>query len=256
MDIATPIGLVLIIVLMLVGMGFNLGPFIDIPSAAIVLGGTFGAMFVGYPLKQVLGIFKVIMKTIKAPKIDNAATIDVLVKFSEKARREGLLSLEAEIAQIEDEFLKKGLQMVVDGTDSELVKSILDNELGAMETRHATGKALLKFGATLGPAFGMIGTLIGLILMLGNLSDPGSLGPNMAVALITTLYGSMIANVFFDPMANKVDYYSGLEIVAKELIIEGILSIQNGDNPKILKEKLKTFLVPEEVKKMSEQEGA
>ncbi|MBN1467510.1 MAG: motility protein A [Fusobacteriaceae bacterium] len=255
MDIATPVGIVLIFTLMLVGMGFNIGPFFDVPSLAIVVGGTFGALFVGYPLKQVIGIIKVMMKTIKPPKIDNSNTIEALVKFSEKARKEGLLSLEAEISQIEDSFLKKGLQMVVDGTDPELVKNILDNELSAMELRHSTGKSLLKFGAALGPAFGMIGTLIGLILMLGNLSDPGSLGPNMAVALITTLYGSMIANIFFDPMANKVDYYSGLEINGKELIIEGILSIQNGDNPKILKEKLKTFLTPEEIKKMEAQEG-
>lgn len=255
MDFATIAGIIIAMLLIGLGVGFNLGPLWDAPSVAIVFGGVFGAMFIGYPLKTVTGIFKIIGKAFKPPKIDNVGTIDIMVKFSEKARREGLLSLEAEIAQIEDEFLKKGLQMVVDGTDPELVKNILDNELGAMENRHAAGKGLLKFGALMGPAFGMIGTLLGLIIMLGNLSDVSSLGPNMAVAIITTLYGSLLANVIFDPIANKTEYYSGLEINSRELIIEGILSIQNGDNPKILKEKLKTFLKPEEAKKMTEQEG-
>ena len=256
MDFGTIAGLIIAMVLIALGVGFNLGPLYDAPSVAIVFGGVFGAMFIGYPAKTVIGIFKVMGKAFKPPTVDNIGTIDVLVKFSEKARREGLLSLEAEIAQIEDAFLKKGLQMVVDGTDTELVKNILDNELGAMESRHAAGKGLLKYGATMGPAFGMIGTLLGLIIMLGNLSDVSSLGPNMAVAIITTLYGSLLANVFFDPMANKTEYYSGLEINNRELIIEGILSIQNGDNPKILKEKLKTFLNPIDAKKMTEQEGA
>lgn len=256
MDFATIAGMVIAMFLVAYGVGFNLGPLWDVPSVAIVFGGVFGAMFIGYPLKTTLGIFKVMGKAFKPPKVDNIATIDILVKFSEKARREGLLSLEAEISQIEDAFLKKGLQMVVDGTDPELVKNILDNELGAMENRHSEGKGLLKFGATMGPAFGMIGTLLGLIIMLGNLSDVSSLGPNMAIAIITTLYGSLLANVFFDPVANKVDYYSAIEINGRELIIEGILSIQNGDNPKILKEKLKTFLKPEEAKKMTEAEGA
>ena len=256
MDFGTIAGLIIAMVLIALGVGFNLGPLYDAPSVAIVFGGVFGAMFIGYPAKTVIGIFKIMGKAFKPPKVDNVGTIDVLVKFSEKARREGLLSLEAEIAQIEDAFLKKGLQMVVDGIDPELVKNILDNELGAMESRHASGKGLLKYGATMGPAFGMIGTLLGLIIMLGNLSDVSSLGPNMAVAIITTLYGSLLANVFFDPMANKTEYYSGLEINNRELIIEGILSIQNGDNPKILKEKLKTFLNPIDAKKMTEQEGA
>ena len=256
MDIATIAGLVIALFLIALGVGFNLGPLYDGPSVAIVFGGVFGAMFIGYPLKKVTGIFKVMSKGFKPPKIDSRETINVLVTFSEKARKEGLLSLEAELTKIEDDFLRKGLQMVVDGTDPELVKDILDNELGALENRHAEGKALLKYGAAMGPAFGMIGTLLGLIIMLGNLSDVSSLGPNMAVAIITTLYGSLLANVFFDPLANKLDFYSGLEIGAKELIIEGILSIQNGDNPKILKEKLKTFLNPAEAKKMTEEEGA
>ena len=238
MDFGTIAGLIIAMVLIALGVGFNLGPLYDAPSVAIVFGGVFGAMFIGYPAKTVTGIFKVMGKAFKPPKVDNVGTI------------------EAEITQIEDDFLKKGLQMVVDGTDPELVKNILDNELGAMESRHASGKGLLKYGATMGPAFGMIGTLLGLIIMLGNLSDVSSLGPNMAVAIITTLYGSLLANVFFDPMANKTEYYSGLEINNRELIIEGILSIQNGDNPKILKEKLKTFLNPIDAKKMTEQEGA
>ena len=127
--------------------------------------------------------------------------------------------------------------------------------VAAMEERHAKGKGMLKYGAVMGPAFGMIGTLLGLIIMLGNLSDVSSLGPNMAIAIITTLYGSLLANVIFDPLANKVEYYSGMELKQRELIIEGVLSIQSGDNPKILKEKLLTFLNPTEIKELLEQEG-
>lgn len=254
MDFATIVGIILALILIGLGVGFNLGPLWDPPSAAIVFGGVFGAMFIGYPFKTVFGVFKIIGKSFKPPKTNGIETINLMVTFAEKARRDGLLSLESEIDQVEDPFLKRALQMVVDGTDPELVRNILDNILNAMEERHGKGKALLKYGATMGPAFGMIGTLLGLIIMLGNLSDVSSLGPNMAVAIITTLYGSLLANVIFDPMANKVEYYSRLEVKAKEMIIDGVLSIQSGDNPKILREKLVTFLDPQEAKKFFDQQ--
>lgn len=255
MDIATPLGLVMIILLMLWGMGFNIGPFVDTQSAAIVLGGTFGAIFVSYPLPVLKNLPKVMMKTFKNEIPNNIEIIKKLVKFSEKARKEGLLSLEQDLAEIDDEFLKKGMQLVVDGTDPELVKNILDSEISFIEQRHGQSKSVMKTGAALGPAFGMIGTLIGLIIMLGNLNDPSSVGPAMAVALITTLYGSMIANIFFDPMSNKLEYYSGQEILSKEITIEGILSIQGGDNPKVLEEKLKSFLPPNERTDLEKEEG-
>jgi chemotaxis protein MotA len=255
MDIATPLGLVMIVLLMLWGMGFNIGPFMDFGSAAIVIGGTFGAIFVSFPLPVLKGIPKIFMKTIKNEVPNNIEIIKSLVKFSEKARKEGLLSLEQDLAEIDEEFLKKGMQLVVDGTDPELVKSILDSEISFIEQRHGQGKSILKTGAALGPAYGMIGTLIGLIQMLGNLNDPSAVGPAMAIALITTLYGSMLANIFFDPMANKLEYYSAQEILSKEITIEGILSIQGGDNPKVLEEKLKSFLPPNERQDLEQEEG-
>lgn len=255
MDIATPLGLVMILLLMLYGMGFNIGPFWDPGSAAIVIGGTFGAIFVSFPLPVLKNLPKVIMKTFKNEVPNNIEIIKNLVKFSEKARKEGLLSLEQDLAEIDDEFLKKGMQLVVDGTDPELVKSILDSEISFIEQRHSQSKSVMKTGAAMGPAYGMIGTLIGLIIMLGNLNDPSAVGPAMAIALITTLYGSMIANIVFDPMANKLEYYSAQEILSKEITIEGILSIQGGDNPKVLEEKLKSFLPPNERADLEQEEG-
>ena len=255
MDIATIIGWIAIVLLMLIGMGFNLGPFVDVNSMAIVVGGTVGALMVSYPLPIIIKLISVIQKGILNTPPNIAEKISTLVSFSEKARREGLLALEADIEGVDDEFLKKGVQLIVDGTDPELVKSILDSEVSFVGERHSLGKNVLKTGAALGPAYGMIGTLIGLILMLGNLSDPDSLGPSMAIALITTLYGSMIANILFDPLANKVEYYSSQEVLAKMLVIEGILSIQAGDNPKVLEEKLKAFLAPSERGAIGKDEG-
>ncbi len=246
MDIATLIGFALVFLLMLIGMGFNLGPFIDVQSLAIVAGGTFGALFISYPLPVVLKSIFVMQKAFLNKKPDLVSSLTTLVSFAEKARREGLLALEGDVEGVEDMFLKKGVQLIVDGTDPELVKNILDTEVNFIEDRHSLGKEIMSSGASLGPAYGMLGTLIGLILMLGNLSDPSSLGPSMAIALITTLYGSFIANVIFDPIATKLSYYSKQEVLSKQLVIEGILSIQAGDNPKVLEEKLKSFLAPSE----------
>lgn len=254
MDIFTPVGWVIIVLLMMMGMKFELGPFIDMPSFNIVVGGTIGALFVSYPKEIILSLPKVIIKAIKNGIPDNVGKIKMLVDFSQKARKEGLLALEQEIENIDDEFLKMGMQLVVDGTDPELVKDILSSELTFIEGRHETYKGAMKAGAALGPAYGMIGTLIGLILMLGGLDDPSTIGPKMAVALITTLYGSCMANILFDPVANKLEFYSGQEILSKEIIIEGILSIQSGDNPKVLEEKLKSFLPPNLRTKLGEGE--
>lgn len=255
MDISTILGFVIIVGLMAMGMNFNFGPFINMPSVFIVLGGTFGALFMSYPLSVMLGLPKIMMKAVKNEVPDFAELIRMLVRFSEKARKEGLLAIEQDIEGIDDEFVKKGIQLVVDGTDPELVKSILDNEVSFTSERHDQGKGIMKAGGALGPAFGMIGTLIGLILMLGALDDPSSLGPKMAVALITTLYGSFIANAVFEPIATKLEYYNAQEILHRELAIEGILSLQAGDNPKVLEEKLKSFLAPSQRAEVSEEQG-
>ncbi len=246
MDIATVAGLISICLLMMVGMGFNFGPFIDVQSMAIVIGGTIGALFMSYPLSLILKLPSIMKKAFFAESSDLPGLITTLVGYAEKARREGLLALESDIENLSEEFLKKGIQLIVDGTDPELVKNILDSEVSFIDERHGLGKSMMENGASLAPAFGMIGTLIGLVIMLGNLSDPSSLGPSMAIALITTLYGSVMANVFFTPISVKLAYYNSIEILSKQLIIEGILSIQAGDNPKVLEEKLKSFLAPTE----------
>lgn len=246
MDIATIGGFLLICILMVIGMGFNLGPFIDIPSMAIVIGGTAGAVFMAYPMSYFFKGIYVVKKTILNKQADLKEIIKLLVMFAERARREGLLALEGEIDKIDDEFMKKGIQLIVDGTDPALVKNIMENEVIYMEDRHSMGKGMIENAASLGPSYGMLGTLIGLILMLGNLSDPSSLGPSMAIALITTMYGSFMANALFTPMAIKLSNYNNREVLEKQLIIEGVLSIQAGDNPKALEEKLKTFLPPSE----------
>ena len=170
--------------------------------------------------------------------------MQTIVSFAEKARREGLLALESDVSELDNEFMKKSIQLVVDGTDPELVKAILDTEIGVREDRHLSNKAVFDTMAELAPAYGMIGTLIGLIAMLGNLQDVSALGPGMAVALITTMYGSMVANMFAGPISKKLAARSAQQIAAMELMVEGILAIQAGENPRIVEEKLKVFLPP------------
>ncbi len=246
MDIATLIGLiasaVLVIASILTGSGVSF--FFSLPSVMIVFGGAFGATLVNFPLKDVLAVVnvakKTFMSTIDAPQ----ETIETLVKIAEKARREGILAIERELDSITDPFMRLGIQYAVDGVEPEVIRSILESELGGMETRHMLGKKVFEALGTYAPAFGMVGTLIGLIQMLAALDDPSKIGAGMATALVTTLYGSMAANIIFLPMAGKLEYRSGEEIRQKEMVIEGILSIQSGDNPRVVKQKLTTFLPP------------
>ena len=218
--------------------------FWDTPSVLIVLGGTFGATVLANPLERSKALPKIFKAAFVSEQIDLIGLIQTLVSFAEKARREGLLALEEDAGQLDDEFMRKSIQLVVDGTDPELVKSILDTEIGLLEERHSANKGYLDSISELAPAFGMLGTLIGLIQMLGNLSDPDALGPGMAVALITTFYGSVLANMFAIPIGKKLTQNSSREVLARELMVEGILSIQAGENPRIVEEKLKVFLPP------------
>lgn len=245
MDIATIIGLVGAYFLILWGMGFsNIPAFIDPNSIFIVVGGTIAAVFTAYPLAKILGVIAIVKNAFLITPISHAQIIKQLVGFAEQARREGILALEARAQEIDDAFLKKGIQLAVDGTEPDLIKDILSTEITFIEERHKFGVGIFDLAATLAPAFGMIGTLIGLILMLGNMSDPESIGPNMAVALVTTLYGSMIANTFCIPIANKLTNYSNNEVLIKELMLEGIMSLQSGDNPRIVEQKLTAFIEP------------
>lgn len=258
MDIASVIGIVAGAILMIWGMsmGSPLSAFWDVPSVLITFGGTAAAMFLQFPLESIKEMPRIIRKVFVVKKTNAAEVIQMMVGFAQKARREGLLALEDEVAQLEDDFLKKGIQLVVDGTDPQLVRNILEVELTFLEERHGSGAGLLSYWAATAPGFGMIGTLIGLIQMLGNLDDPSSLGPGMAVALVTTFYGALAANWIFNPMAQKLKARSSEEILLKEVMIEGILSIQAGENPRIVEEKLKAFLAPGERRMSAGARGA
>ncbi|MBL4888680.1 MAG: motility protein A [Candidatus Lindowbacteria bacterium] len=220
--------------------------FIDPASMVVTVGGTLVAIFISTATKNWPQCYKLILVGSRPPKENPRDIIPTLVSFAEKARREGLLALEDNIEELDDEFLKKGIQLVVDGTDPELVKAIMATELVSLEARHESGSKILGDMGALAPAWGMIGTLIGLVIMLGNLEDPKSIGSGMATALITTLYGAILANGVFLPCQNRLAEYSSLEYTTKEVMIEGMLSIQSGDNPRIVQEKLLAFLSPSE----------
>ncbi len=244
MDIGTLIGLLagfgLIIGSILMGGG--LGAFIDIPSILIVIGGTISVTFVMFPMGTVFGAIKVGMKAFFTKSLDPNEIINQISSMAEVARKDGLVALEK--VQTNNEFLKKGCTLVADGNNSETVRSVLEIELAFMKQRHSTGQDIFKSMGSMAPAFGMIGTLIGLVKMLQTLDDPSSIGPAMAVALLTTFYGAVLANVMFIPIAKKLEERSKEESLYMEIIIEGIVSIANGEHPIITKEKLKAFLSP------------
>ena len=251
MDIASILGIVVGLVLIILGIitgdqGVSaLSNFIDPMSAVITFGGTFTAMLtMSHSIPEYLSSLKSIALILKTPSIDIPETIKQIIGLSNTARKEGLLALEESASTLEDPFLKKGILLIVDGTDPELVRNILETELECIEDRHSKKVGFWENMAAMGPAWGMIGTLIGLINMLKQLDDPSSIGPSMAVALITTLYGSLLANWIATPVANKLKQNSEMEILMKEVKVEGLLSIQAGENPRVIEEKLKSFLLP------------
>ncbi|MGL5254127.1 MAG: motility protein A [Brevinema sp.] len=222
--------------------GQSLLPYWDLISVFITLGGSLGAVLFANPFERTAKVGKFFSYAMKKPAMDIASLIDTLQTFGEKARKEGVLSLEDDVAEIPDVFLQKAIRLVVDGTDPEVVKRIMYNELTKLDARHKSNIKVFEDWAAFAPSFGMIGTLVGLIALLGNLADTASLGKNMAVALITTLYGAIVANLICSPAASKLKNYNDNEIMMKEIILEGVLSIQAGDNPAILRERLNAFL--------------
>lgn len=246
MDIATIAGLAAAFVLVIFGILGNssLGTFFDVPSLMITVGGTIAATVMAYPLSKIKELVKVTAQVFRSREQDPSALIQALVGFAVRARREGLLALESETASALDPFLKKGLGLVVDAVDPEMVRSILETDLAALEERHKAGAGMFETMAMYAPAFGLIGTLIGLIGLLKNLQDPTSIGGNMAVALLTTFYGSVLANMVFIPISGKLKIRSQEEVLMKELMIEGILAIQAGEGPSVITEKLNSFLSP------------
>jgi len=240
LDIAAGIAVMLLTIL----LSGDLAGYIDIPSIILTFGGTAAMVIFAFPFgktKEAIGSLKHVFfyKALEAEGI-----IKSIIELANVARKEGLLALEEAAQALQDSFLQKGVLLIVDGTDPELVRNILETELSFIEDRHKGNQSLFEFMATMAPGFGMLGTLIGLINMLANLSDPSTLGPNMAVAIMTTLYGSIIANVFCNPVVNKLKLRSASEILMKEVMLEGMLSIQAGENPRIIEEKLKAFMAP------------
>ena len=252
MDLATILGMVLCLVLVLFGIVYgdtgivfgNIKYFIDIPSVTITIGGSFMCILSAYELKDYLQYLKSFALIFKAPKSNTQEMITKIIDLSNVARKEGLLSLEEAAGDIGDDFLKKGILLVVDGTDPELVRAIMETELSSIEARHGNVITFYERLASMGPAWGMIGTLVGLVNMLYNMEDSSKIGPAMAVALLTTLYGSLIANWLATPASFKMRNFNGDEVMTKEIIIEGLLSIQAGENPRVIEEKLKSFLSP------------
>lgn len=244
MDFGSIIGLVAgaALVLWSILMASDIGPFIDYPSLVMVIGGSICAALMSFPMGNVLAVAKVLKKAFFTKSRDPRELIGELVKFAEVARRDGILALENHTAKINDPFIVSGIQMAVDGTDPSLIEAILMSDIEAIESRHSEGKALLDNIGKFAPAFGMIGTLVGLVIMLKNMSDPSSIGPAMAIALLTTLYGAMTSNMFALPLAEKLGRRSKEEVFLKMIVVKGVMSIQSGDNPRIVEQKLKTFL--------------
>ncbi len=244
MDIATVLGIIsgLGLITASIFMGGEVGIFINVPSIMIVGGGTIAATLIAYPLKEVLGVMKVMMKVFKMEKQDHAKLITELARLATVAKQQGVLALEQESKKVKHPVLKQGLQMLSDGFPKSTIVKILMGEIVTMQERHKVGRQIFSEMGKFAPAFGMIGTLIGLVQMLASLNDPSSIGPKMAVALITTFYGALLANVFFLPMVTKLKRRSEIETVEMKLIIEAMIAIAEGENPKVLVDRLKVFL--------------
>lgn len=250
-DTLTIIGLVVGIGMMFYGMlgdkGVdNLKLFWNVPSIAITFGGSIASVMIVTPLSEFKKFGVLFAQAFKEPNISKNETIQQFSELSKKARREGLLSLEDAINNLDDNFLKKGLQMVVDGIEPESIREILELEIGEMEARHKSGSDIFKTWAAFAPGFGMLGTLIGLIQMLANLTDSSGIASGMAAALITTFYGSLIANLLASPISQNLMIKSGKEVTLREMMLEGILAIQSGVNPRIVEDKLISYLSPAE----------
>lgn len=254
MDISTVAGLVLATVAIVGSIiyGSPLTLFIDIPSVFVVVGGVIATTLIKWPMEAVKSLVSVYLKSVFATPVDPRGTIEEIQRLAETARRESVFALEK--VPVEDPFLKKAVTLAADNRPPEVITSILSLEISAMEERHSTGIDILDGMGADGPAFGMIGTLIGLVQMLANMSDPSAIGPAMAVALLTTFYGSVIANVFTIPIANKLKQRSKAESTKMNIIVAGVLGIVAGENPRVIREKLDSFLPPSERQKPEEKE--
>lgn len=249
MDIASLIGIIMGFLMLVYGIISNhadVMTYLNFPSAIITFGGAIFATMLSYSMQDFLNSMKSIRLVFKTSKMNTSEMIKSIIDLSNVARKEGLLSLEEAAADLDEPFLKKGILLIVDGTDPDLVRGIMETELVSIESRHKTVIGFWEALAAMGPAWGMIGTLVGLVNMLNNMSDPSRIGGDMAVALITTLYGSVLANWLCTPVAGKLKAQNAQEMQLKEIMVEGLLSIQAGENPRVIEEKLKSFLAPKD----------
>jgi chemotaxis protein MotA len=253
MDLTTIIGSIVGMFLILLGIVWDvtkgidlkrLGYFLDLPSFLITFGGASAALLVNYPIKQVFGMVKVVKKVFSDPGEDTTKLVGTFVSLSQKAKREGFLSLEAEVKKLDNDFMKRGVQLVIDGQDANFIQNTLETELTFISERHKVGQEIFTMAANYFPAFGMIGTIIGLILMLANLQDQSQIASGMATALLTTLYGLIVAYLFCMPIAGKLKRRSEDELLIKEIVIRGVLLLQSGITPTLLEANLQAYLEP------------
>ena len=250
MDLGTLLGIVsgfgLVIIAMSMGGGF--GAFVNAPSLMIVCGGTIGATLINYPISDVLGVIKVAKNAFFSEKIKTKKIMEMLIEMSKVSRREGILGLEKTLKDIKDPFFVKGMTLMIDGIEPAKLSELLNTEVEYIEERHRLGAEIFMTMGNFAPAMGMIGTLIGLVKMLMQMDDPSSIGPSMAVALITTFYGVILANLVFLPISGKLKTRSAKELAMKQLVMSGILSVQSGDNPRMLEQRLHSFVSPKDRK--------
>jgi len=247
-DIATMIGIVLAFGLVVSAIGSGISSFIDPSSMLIVIGGTIGVLLVGYPLPKCISVIGIVMKTFMYKVDKGSEVIAKLVELAQTVRKDGILALESEVGSIENEFMSKGLQMAIDGQEPSSIEEILYMEMEKVADRHTLGADMFTAIGTYAPSMGMIGTLVGLVLMLQNMSDPSSIGPSMSIALLTTFYGALMANIIFLPMSGKLKTRSKEELLIREIIVVGIQSLVAGENPRIMEQKLLGYLPPKERK--------
>ena len=256
MNLSSVVGIIagLFFIVVSIMLGGDLGGYIDGPSIMIVFGGVISAIMIAYSFEELKESLPIMKDAFVKPSINLEKDAEKILELANTARREGLLALDGE--DFGDEFLQKGMELVIDGTDPELVKDILESETVLVEEKDGLAVKILLSASSFSPAFGMVGTLIGLVNMLAFLSDVETLGPSMATALVTTFYGVVLANMFFTPLANKVKTAASLRQTRFAMLMEGILSIQNGENPRIIKEKLDAFIPKKkEKRKTISEEG-
>jgi chemotaxis protein MotA len=244
MDLATILGILsaFVLVFAAIATGSGFGIFLNLPSAFIVIGGTMGATLINFPLREVFSILRVVKNAFFTDSFDPREAISELVALARKSRKSGILALEEASMNNDNQFMRQGLTLLVDGLDSTAIEDIMNIEIDNTRERHQLGAEILTSMGNVAPAMGLIGTLIGLVQMLQTMDDPSRIGPAMAVALLTTFYGAILANIFFLPLAGKLRRRSQQEIFAKGLVLEGILAIARGENPRIVEHKLESYL--------------